>query len=144
MTIHIFTDGACTGNGSLEQKAGLGVVIEWQGKKPTIYSIGGGNKTNNEAEYSALIESLQIIRDEEIKDVIINSDSNLMVQQVNSNWQCKDVKLKPLLFKAQKRIEWLKERGYKLEVNYIPRALNLADTPAKNGKSLNEGEVVKQ
>jgi ribonuclease HI len=141
--INLFTDGACTGNGTKEQKAGLGIVIEWQGKKPSVYSIGGGNITNNEAEYSALLKSLVIIKEEQLMDTTIHSDSNLMVQQINGNWKCKDEKLKPLLKTANNRIEWLKERGYKVEVVYIPRELNLADKPAKNGKSLKEGEVVK-
>jgi ribonuclease HI len=142
MPINIFCDGACTGNGGNNQKAGIGVVIEWQGKKPLILSKGIGDRTNNEAEYEGLIEALQIIRDENIKDVKIHSDSNLMVQQVNGNWQCRDIKLKPLLFKAQKRIEWLKNNKHNIELVYIPRELNLADNPAKNGKGLKEGERI--
>lgn len=134
MSIRIFCDGACSNNGGDNQNAGIGIVVEWQGKKPLIISKNIGNKTNNEAEYSALIESLLIIRDEQIMDCVIHSDSNLMVKQVNNEWQCKDFKLKQLLFIAQKRIKWLKERGYKIELIYIPRELNLADIPAKNGK----------
>jgi ribonuclease HI len=140
--IRIFTDGACTGNGSAAQVAGVGVVIEWQGKKPTVLSKGIGNRTNNEAEYEGLLEGLQLIKDNEIKVVEINSDSNLMVSQVNNVWACRDAKLKPLLFKAQKRLEWFKERGYEIKVEYIPREFNLADEPAKRGKELKEGEVV--
>lgn len=134
MSIRIFTDGACTGNGTENQNAGIGVVVEWQGKTPTILSKNIGDRSNNEAEYEALIESLQIIRDENIKDVIIHSDSNLMVQQVNGAWACRDNKLKPLHFKATKRIEWLKEKNFKVELIYIPREFNLADKPAKEGK----------
>lgn len=130
MTIRIFIDGACQPNPGHK---GLGIVIEWQGKNPTIISKYAGEGTNNEAEYEAFIESLQAIKEENIKEVIVHSDSNLMVQQVNGNWQCRDLKLKPLLFKAQKRIEWLKNNNYNVELIYIPRELNLADTPAKNG-----------
>lgn len=130
MSIRVFTDGACQPNPGHK---GLGVVVEWQGKKPYILSKYAGEGTNNEAEYEALLEALQIIRDEHIKDSIIHSDSNLMVNQVNGNWACRDAKLKPLQFKAQKRIEWLKENGFKVELIYIPRELNLADEPAKLG-----------
>ena len=142
MSIRIFCDGACTGNGSASQVAGIGVVIEWQGKSPLILSKGIGDRTNNEAEYEGLLEGLQQIKDNEIKVATIHSDSNLMVSQVNNVWACRDAKLKPLLFKVQKRLEWFKERGYSIELVYIPRELNLADTPAKRGKSLKEGEVV--
>jgi ribonuclease HI len=142
LAIRIFTDGACTGNGTPNQKAGVGVVIEWQGKTPLILSKGIGNRSNNEAEYEGLLESLLLIRDENIKDAIIHSDSNLMVQQVNKVWKCKDDKLKYLLSKAHKRLEWLKNEGFKVELIYIPRELNLADKPAKQGKSLEEGKVL--
>jgi ribonuclease HI len=134
MPIRIFTDGACTGNGTPNQIAGIGVVVEWQGIKPLILSKYLGNKSNNEAEYAALIEALQIIKDENIKDVIIHSDSNLMVNQVNGNWKCRNASLQSLKDKAQNRINWLKNNGFKVELVYIPRELNLADTPAKEGK----------
>jgi ribonuclease HI len=141
--INIYCDGACTGNGTPEQKAGLGIVVEWQGKKPSIYSIGGGNKTNNEAEYNGLLETLKVIKENDIKVCTIKSDSNLMVNQVNANWQCRDAKLLPLLKKAWGRMDWLKENGFNVRLEYIPREFNLADNPAKRGKDLKEGEVVK-
>ena len=143
MSINIYCDGACTGNGTPDQIAGLGVVIEWQGKKPSIYSIGGGNKTNNEAEYNGLLSTLQIIKDEGIKVCNIHSDSNLMVNQVNANWQCRDAKLKPLLQKVWRRMDWLRENGFQIRLDYIEREFNLADEPAKRGKNLPEGKVVK-
>lgn len=142
LAIRIFTDGACTGNGTPNQVAGVGVVIEWQGRNPLVLSKGIGNRSNNEAEYEGLLEGLQLIKDEKIKDCIIHSDSNLMVQQVNGVWKCKDAKLQQLLFKVQKRLLWLKERLYKVELVYIPREFNLADKPAKEGKSLEEGKLL--
>jgi ribonuclease HI len=128
--IRIFTDGAAQPNPGSK---GIGVVVEWQGTAPTIVSKHTGIGTNNEAEYEALIEALQVIRDEQIMKVQINSDSNLMVNQVNGNWKCKDHKLSQLCFKAQKRIEWLKERNYEIELIYTRREFNLADEPAKRG-----------
>lgn len=139
MTVRVFTDGACQPNpGSM----GVGVVIEWNGKKPTIHSRYIGEGTNNIAEYSALIQALGMIKEEVIKDVVLKSDSNLMVNQVNGNWKCKDESLKVLCFKAQKRINWLKVNGYKVELEYIPREFNLADEPAKLGAE--EGKRLKQ
>lgn len=139
MAVRIFTDGACQPNpGSM----GVGVVIEWNGKKPTIHSEYAGEGTNNIAEYSALIQSLGMIKEMVVKDAKIHSDSNLMVNQVNGNWKCKDESLKVLCFKAQKRIKWLESNGYKVELVYIPRELNLADEPAKRGAE--EGKRLKQ
>lgn len=128
--IRIFTDGAAQPNpGSM----GIGVVIEWQGKKPTIISEYIGEGTNNVAEYSALNKALEFINKEQLMDVKIHSDSNLMVQQVNGNWKCKDATLKQHCDLAKRRIDWLIQKGYKVELVYIPRDLNLADNPAKLG-----------
>jgi ribonuclease HI len=128
--IRIFTDGAAQPNpGSM----GIGVVIEWQGKKPTIYSEYIGEGTNNEAEYGALLQALQMIKDENIKIAKIHSDSNLMVNQVNGNWKAKDIVMQSLRGKAQKRIDWLIQKGFQIELVYIPRTLNVADEPAKRG-----------
>lgn len=131
--IRIFCDGACSGNGSDNAHTGIGVVVEWQGKAPLIVSKYTGHGTNNTAEYNGLLEALNIIKDENIKLAKIHSDSNLIVNQVNGNWKCKDSTLKQLLFKTQKRIEWLKEKGFKIALIYIPRELNVADGPAKEG-----------
>jgi ribonuclease HI len=136
--IRVFTDGATQPNPG---HMGIGVVIEWQGTTPTIISKYIGEGTNNIAEYSALLEALQVIRNEQIMKVQINSDSNLMVNQVNGNWKCKDTNLKKLCDKAQARISWLKENNYEVELVYIPRKFNLADEPAKRGAE--EGKMKK-
>jgi ribonuclease HI len=128
--IRVFTDGACQPNPG---KMGIGVVVEWQKNNPTIISKSGGDGTNNIAEYMALLEAQDFIKENIIKNVIINSDSTLMVKQVNGEWKCKDATLKELCSKAQNRMKWFKDNNYKIELVYIPRELNLADTPAKNG-----------
>lgn len=136
--IRIFTDGACQPNpGSM----GVGVVIEWQGKKPTIISEYIGEGTNNVAEYTALLTALEEIKKEDIRVVKIHSDSNLMVQQVNGNWKAKDRALKVHCDLAQRRISWLTQKGFQIELVYIPRELNLADEPAKRGSE--KGKAMK-
>lgn len=119
-------------------KMGIGVVIEWINKKPEIISKGIGHGTNNIAEYSALLEALLQIKNKEIKVCTIHSDSNLMVQQTVGTWKCNDATLKELNFKAKKRIEWLRENGFKVDLVYTRREFNLADEPAKRGCSMNK------
>ena len=134
MKIRIFTDGACSGNGTINSKAGIGVVVEWQNKKPTIISeyLGEG-LTNNIAEYRGVIKALDFIYHNQISNVEINSDSKLIVNQINGNWRCKDSKLKPLLIKSQKKLNYLRNKlNYNIDIIYIPRKFNLADEPAKN------------
>lgn len=137
--INIFTDGACSGNGTPTSKAGIGVVIEWNNTLPDIVSkFYGIGKSNNEAEYGALLEALQQIKDKNIKSCVIKSDSNLMVNQVNGKFRCKDAKLILLKDKAESRMRWLKDRGFQISLEYIPREFNLADNPAKKGCFLSE------
>lgn len=134
MKIRIFTDGACSGNGTTNSEAGIGVVVEWQNKKPTIISeyLGEG-LTNNIAEYRGVIKALDFIYHNQISNVEINSDSKLIVNQINGNWRCKDSKLKPLLIKSQKKLNYLRNKlNYNIDIVYIPRKFNLADEPAKN------------
>lgn len=128
--IRIFTDGAAQPNPGHK---GIGVVVEWQGKAPLIISEYTGEGSNNQAEYEALLRALGVIRNEEIKICTIHSDSNLMVQQVNGNWKCNDSTLIQYRDLAQKRLEWLKDNGFKVELVYIKREFNLADNPAKLG-----------
>ena len=135
--IRVFTDGACSGNGTASALTGIGVVVEWVGKQPTVISKPYGHGTNNTAEYNALLEALQYIYDEKIMVVEINADSNLMVSQVNGVWKCKDATLKELCTLAQKRINHLIQNGYDVKLQYIRREFNLADEPAKRGVNLN-------
>lgn len=90
-----------------------------------------GDKTNNEAEYLALLEALQIISDRwaagggripsEIGPVEIRSDSELVVNQVKGTYRVKEPHLKPLWEKARTlmaslgpiRLEWVpREKNY--------------------------------
>jgi ribonuclease HI len=130
--IRIFIDGACQPNpGSM----GLGVVVEWQGKAPTILSEYGGEGTNNIAEYMALHLALEFIKTNAIRIVDIKCDSALVVNQLKTKkpWQCNNILLIPFRDKALRRFAFLGSLGYVVSLEYIPRELNLADEPAKAG-----------
>jgi ribonuclease HI len=77
-----------------------------------------GFKTNNEAEYLALIDALE---DEKVHDCEILSDSQLIVSQIKGVYNCKDEKLLPLLITARRK---LIEK--KCIINWIPRGQNRA------------------
>lgn len=75
--IYIYTDGACSNNGTKNAKAGIGVYVA-DGDSRNISAIVEGRQTNNVAELTAIIEAYSII--EEIhptqnKKVVIYSDS---------------------------------------------------------------------
>ncbi len=60
-----------------------------------------GRRTNNEAEYEALIWAVQRAKAITCGDVRFHSDSELMVRQVNGVYRVKKEHLKPLVEKVR-------------------------------------------
>lgn len=59
-----------------------------------------GNETNNVAEYMGLIMLLQWANKHSVKNLKIHSDSMLVVEQVNGNWQINSQRLRDLRTQA--------------------------------------------
>jgi ribonuclease HI len=98
MKLSIYTDGGSRGNPG---PSGFGVVIYDEHKK-TVAEISKfvGTKTNNEAEYLALNEALNWLKDHKEKLNIINvdfySDSQLLVRQMKGIYKVKAPTITPL------------------------------------------------
>jgi len=103
MEISVYTDGGARGNPG---PAGLGVVITTTAGQP-LYQESKylGVKTNNEAEYLALIAALTWISQNQsqlqILKISFYSDSQLLVRQINGLYKVKSPHLKPLFSKVQ-------------------------------------------
>ncbi|HOY60957.1 MAG TPA: ribonuclease HI family protein [Candidatus Woesebacteria bacterium] len=100
MGIKVFTDGGARGNPGI---AGYGIYIEGENKK-TLFEEAKflGVKTNNEAEYLGLIGALTWIGENKIESEIeINSDSQLLVRQMQGKYKVKAENLKKLWLIAQ-------------------------------------------
>jgi ribonuclease HI len=88
--IIMFTDGGSRGNPG---PAAIGVYIETLGKK---YGECIGKKTNNEAEYGALIFGLkkikQVLGNQKAKNAEVECylDSELVVKQLNHEYKLKE------------------------------------------------------
>lgn len=81
--IHIYTDGACTGNPG---KGGYGIVMEWVGKPyKKEFSEGFELTTNNRMELLAVINALEKIKKSDL-EITVFSDSKYVVDAVNQNW----------------------------------------------------------
>ncbi|MGB5382775.1 MAG: ribonuclease HI [Lutimonas sp.] len=81
--VHLYTDGACSGNPG---KGGYGLILEWVGKPyRKEFSEGYRLTTNNRMELLAVIIGLEklINPGTEIK---IFSDSKYVVDAVQKNW----------------------------------------------------------
>ncbi|MFH1456978.1 MAG: ribonuclease HI family protein [Patescibacteria group bacterium] len=122
--IIIYTDGGSRGNPGL---AGVGVVIcNDKGQKIKEYSKDIGERTNNEAEYEAVIFALQKVKQlfgkEKTKnyEIEIKMDSELVARQLSGKYKIMEEKLFPLFIKI-----WnLKMDFGKINFAEIPREKN--------------------
>ncbi len=115
--VTVFIDGASRGNPG---KAGCGAVIYGIKDGPVYLTKYLGHATNNVAEYSALILALETLRSLGIKSLKINSDSQLLVNQLNGRYAVKNPNIRKLF-----RIYMSLAVNFdKITVNHIPRELN--------------------
>jgi ribonuclease HI len=94
----ITTDGAARGNPG---PAAIAFIIERNGEKDIQYKECLGEATNNVAEYQALIRALEKARELGGKRLAIQSDSDLMVQQMKGQYKVKNPGLVALYEKAK-------------------------------------------
>lgn len=122
------TDGGSRGNPG--PSAWGAVLYQVEGDdKSELLGLNGflGQQTNNFAEYTGLINGLEMLQKELDSAVIkpesieILMDSQLVVEQVAGRWRTKDVGLKPLCAKAQSLLRGL---SIKNNLKYVPRAQN--------------------
>ena len=94
VSLFIYIDGASKGNPG---EAGAGVrVTDREGRKVVEMSRYLGRKTNNEAEYWALLFGLQEARRLGGRSIRIFTDSELVERQVKGLYRVKNLNLKVL------------------------------------------------
>ena len=83
--LYIYTDGACSNNGKLEAKAGIGIYFGMNDKRNVSKRIDG-KQTNNTAELKAVIEVYPLIENDVKcgKKIAIMTDSQYVIQCVTS------------------------------------------------------------
>jgi ribonuclease HI len=97
LTIH--TDGASRGNPGA---AACAYVIARTGHQPIEVAEVLGEMTNNQAEYTALVKSLEhALELGSAHSVVVNSDSELMVKQMKGEYRVKNEDLRDLFDEAQ-------------------------------------------
>lgn len=81
--VHIYTDGACSGNPG---PGGYGILMEWVGKSyKKEFSEGYRKTTNNRMELLAVIVALETMKTSEV-EITIFSDSKYVVDAVEKKW----------------------------------------------------------
>ena len=112
-----FFDGASRGNPG---KAGAGaLMINDEGKVVWETSRFLGEKTNNEAEYMALILLLKAAKEHGVRSLRVFGDSKLVVNQVSRQWK---INLPHLRLLAQQA--WELADGMDISYHWIPREQN--------------------
>ena|SRR5579859_7046957 len=98
---HLYVDGAARNNPG---PAGAGLCLFKDGKAIVKKGFFLGSKTNNQAEYYALLLGLFFAREHVTqKDQLeIFADSQLLVRQINGEYKVKDAELKLLQHAAFK------------------------------------------
>ena len=113
-----YTDGAARGNPG---PAGAGVYIVDQHDILVDEAIAYlGEVTNNIAEYRALLLALDKLESLQASQIIIRSDSELMVRQLNGEYRVKNEGLRPLFQEAKARL-----RGFdSVTIEHVRREQN--------------------
>jgi ribonuclease HI len=113
-----FIDGASQGNPG---PSGIGVVVCDQDGNP-IDNISEyiGESTNNIAEYSALIVALEEGLVRKSNSIIVNTDSELLVKQLNGEYKVKNEDLKQLFNRVRRLLKGFKQ----VQINHIDRSKN--------------------
>jgi len=124
----LMVDGAARGNPG---EAGCGAVIcDESGAVVKELSRYLGHATNNVAEYEGLLMGLEALIQLGKKKICVQSDSQLLVRQLNGQYRVKDEKLK-LLFD---RAVILLRQFDSFRIVHVPRESNkLADRLANQG-----------
>ncbi|MCK4477688.1 ribonuclease HI family protein [Candidatus Bathyarchaeota archaeon] len=110
-----YSDGASRGNPG---PAAVAIkIVDENGVVAKKFSKFLGRKTNNQAEYEALIEALQLAHDFTKGYVHCFLDSELIVKQLNGEYQVRNPRLEVLWLKVRE----LQQHFQSVSFNHISR-----------------------
>lgn len=119
MTIYAHTDGASRGNPG---ESGIGIVLkDAEGNVLLTHREYIGQATNNVAEYRALLTCLSLVSQFPCTHLVIKSDSELMVRQLQGKYRVKEPHLKTYFEQVRARLQ---EAPYRYEIVYVGREEN--------------------
>jgi ribonuclease HI len=129
MTILAYTDGASRGNPG---ESGVGIVLKDELGNVIASQYGYiGIATNNIAEYTALAACLRLVQTTQCSQLVVHSDSELIVRQLNGLYKVKDAELKKHFQKIQNIIV---AAPFQFKIRHVPREENReADELANRG-----------
>ncbi|HON66411.1 MAG TPA: TIGR04076 family protein [Phycisphaerae bacterium] len=114
----VFIDGGARGNPG---PAAAGIhIVDPAGRITFSGGLFLGRKTNNEAEYAGLLFALDLLAAVKADDVLVRSDSELLVRQLQGQYRVKAANLRPLYDQAVATIR----RFAACEFQHVPREEN--------------------
>ncbi len=110
--IHLWSDGACSGNPG---PAGAGTVLLYAEHQKEIATYLGEN-TNNGAELTAVLQGLEALHEPVVKTLVIHTDSQYVIGVLARGWKAKAnselvMQLRALL-QPLPRVVWHWVRGH--------------------------------
>jgi ribonuclease HI len=147
-----YVDGQSVGNEQKTQPRHAKIVVAYKEKPNSAFQIRWeeiGDRTNNEAEYIALLKALSIIESKwgvtreasgkGAEPIKIHSDSMLIVNQVKGSYEVTDVKLRQLC----ENVKGLMKKMSAVKLEWIPREENYAGQWLEDRWKGGKVEVVK-
>ena len=117
-TLIVSCDGAARGNPG---PAGAGSQLTTpEGEVVAEIAEGLGEATNNVAEYTAVIIGLERARELGATDVLLRSDSQLLINQITGTYKVRTPHLQPL----HRRVLQLAAGFERIRFEHVPRARN--------------------
>ena len=125
--IELFVDGAADLH---TETAGIGGVFYRNGEELYSFSEFIGSKTNNEAEYEALIRGIKEAHKLKLLSINIFADSQLVVRQITGEYKVKNERMKLL----HKQVLELLDKLENWNIEHVLRDKNKrADALSKSG-----------
>lgn len=112
-----YTDGASRGNPGL---AGIGAHILSPDGEEFYRKKFLGEKTNNQAEYEAMLLAFEELGARGASHVLLRADSELMIKQMRGEYRVKNENILPLYRKARQSCE----RFGSIQFEHVRRELN--------------------
>lgn len=116
--VTIYTDGGSRGNPG-PAAAGF-ILAEPDGTQIQSKALFLGQATNNVAEYTAVIKALEAAKQIGAKRLMVFSDSELLVKQVNGQYKVKSEQIRPLFRQTTDLINEFED----CEVKHVTREKN--------------------
>ena len=115
LRLRVYSDGASRGNPGISAIAFM--IVTEDGRLLKRYSKYVGIRTNNQAEYEALISALESASELTDQEVTCCMDSELVVKHLNGEYQVRNPTLKTLWLKVQE----LKQSFQRITFKSVPR-----------------------